>query len=74
MSQADKIKHKSEELSELMDKLSATKIEPKPMSENEAIQLREVIKSMNKYAKSGNMVALKKYLIHTRNELRNSNR
>ncbi len=63
---------KKEELNGLVEKLGNTKIETKPLNEKTRMQLIEVMKGMNKY--KGDKKALKNFLIHTRNELRNSNR
>ncbi len=72
MSTIEVIEEKQKELQGLMEEVSQKKIETKPMNEQDRTDFLHVLKGMKQY--KGDKKALRNFLIHTRNELRNANR
>jgi len=72
MSSIDALTKKKEELHSLIEQLGNAEIKTESLNDTTRMQLIEIMKGMNKY--KGDKKALKNFLIHTRNELRNANR
>ena len=65
---------KLKELEALQKLAKETKITPSEMTDAERVQAQKIFKAINQYIKQNDNVSLQKYLIHTRNELRRTNR